>query len=128
MRPPPHLFRPLDAILLLGLLGAGAQGTWSLFTAPEGARATVWIDGRRASWFPLDGPERIDTVRGSLGPVVVRHGSGETRILSAPCPGKICVHQGSARRTGAKLVCVPSRVVVSIEGSENDPEALDAVQ
>jgi hypothetical protein len=67
------------------------------------------------------------TVRGALGMVVLEHGDGAVRILSAPCPGKLCVKQGAAHRSGEKLVCVPSRVVVSLEGGAPDGQVLDAV-
>lgn len=87
----------------------------------------VWVDGRRAAWFALEGSRTRDSVQGALGPVEIEHGEGTIRILSAPCPGKLCVKQGHAQRVGGKLVCVPSRVVVSIEGDVSEREALDAV-
>lgn len=124
---PARLFVPLDALLLAALLAGGGWATWRLFSAPRGARAVVWIDGKRAAWYPLDGRSVPDSVRGALGMVVLEHGDGAVRILSAPCPGKLCVKQGAAHRSGEKLVCVPSRVVVSLEGGAPDGQVLDAV-
>lgn len=118
---------PLDAVLLAVLVGAGAWSTWTLFQAPKGGRAVVWIEGKRRAWYPLDGAAAIDTIPGALGPVLVRHGDGAIRFLEAPCPGKLCIRQGAAHRVGEKLVCVPSRVVVSIEGDAGPGEVLDAV-
>jgi hypothetical protein len=37
------------------------------------------------------------------------------------------MRQGQAHRAGEKLVCVPSRVVVAIEGDAPEGEALDAI-
>jgi len=118
---------PLDVVLLAVLVGAGCWSTWTLFQAPEGGRAVVWIDGKRQAWYPIDGAPAVDTIAGRLGPVLVHHGDGAIRILEAPCPGKLCVRQGAAHRVGEKLVCVPSRVVVSIEGDAESGEVLDAV-
>lgn len=122
-----RLATPLDALLVASLLATGSWLSWRLFAAPRGERALVWIDGRRAAWFPLDGAIRRDSVQGALGAVVVEHGDGSIRIVGSPCPGHLCIRQGAARRSGEKLVCVPSRVVVAIEGSADAETDLDAV-
>lgn len=119
--------KPLDAILVVSLLAAGSWLSWRLFAAPRGERALVWIDGRRAAWFPIDGAPRRDSVQGALGTVVLEHGDGSIRVIRSPCPGHLCMRQGAARRNGEKLVCVPSHVVVGIEGSSNAETDLDAI-
>lgn len=121
------LFRPLDVLLLVLLLGFGTWSTWQLFTAPSGSRAVVWMDGRRVAWYPLVGGVRQDSIQGALGAVVVEHGQGAIRVVRAPCPGHLCLRQGLARRTGEKLVCVPSRVVVLIESDAGTQGEYDAV-
>lgn len=118
---------PLDAVLVAILVATGSWSTWKLFLAPAGGRAVVWIDGKRQAWYLLGGAVATDTVQGTLGPLVVSHGEGAIRVVAAPCPGRLCMRQGAANRIGEKLVCVPSRVVVTIEGDGNDTEALDAV-
>jgi len=123
----PRLLAPLDILLLAALVVAGSWGTWRLVSAPGGARAVVWVDGKRIAWYELDGARRTDSVQGALGYVEIEHGDGGVRILTAPCPSKLCVKQGHARKVGGKLVCVPSRVVVSIEGDLREGEALDAI-
>lgn len=119
--------RPLDLVVVAALLLAGAKLTMDLLGAPRGARAVVSVDGRPVAWYPLGGRPVVDSFQGELGTLRLRHGDGEIRLIHAPCPGRLCVRQGAAHRLGEKLVCVPSRVVVSIEGDEEDPEALDAV-
>lgn len=115
------LVRPLDVLVVAALLALGAWSTWRLFGAPSGSRAIVWVDGRRVAWYPLGGGLSRDSIQGALGSVVVEHGDGAIRVVQAPCPGKLCLHQGKAHRQGDKLVCVPSRVVVVVE-SDADPE------
>ena len=122
----PRFLLILDSVLLAALVVGGAWLSWSLFTAPGGARAVVWIGGHRAAWYPLDGATRIDSVQGALGPLVLEHGEGRIRVLQAPCPGHLCMRQGAVHRVGEKLVCVPSRIVVTIEGDEKT-NGLDAV-
>lgn len=118
---------PLDALLVAILVAAGSWSTWKLFLAPAGGRAIVWIDGKRQAWYQLEGAIATDTIHGVLGPVLVEHGEGKIRVIAAPCPGRLCMRQGAAHRIGEKLVCVPSRVVVAIEGDGNDAGGLDAV-
>lgn len=118
---------PLDAILVALLVGLGSWATWDLFHAPAGGRAVVWIDGKRQAWYAMEGAVATDTIQGALGPLLVAHGEGSIRVVAAPCPGRLCMRQGAAHRVGEKLVCVPSRVVVTIEGDEDEAGVLDAV-
>lgn len=122
----PRFLRPLDWLLLAVLVASGGWLTWDLFASPDGERAMVWIDGRRAAWYPLGGSIAIDSVQGALGPVVLEHGDGAIRVLRAPCPGHLCMRQGVVHRSGEKLVCVPSRVVVTIEGGSSAMDGIDA--
>lgn len=122
-----RLLGPLDLALAAMLATSGAWLSWSLFAAPRGERAVVWIDGRRSAWYPIDGEVRIDSVRGALGQVVLEHGGGSIRVVRAPCPGHLCIRQGAVHRSGEKLVCVPSRVVVTLEGGADAGDGLDAV-
>ena len=123
----PRFLAAFDLALLAVLVACGSWLTWRMFQAPRGGRAVVWMDGRRTAWYSLEGKPSVDTIEGSIGPLVVRHGEGEIRILEAPCPGKLCIRQGAARRVGEKLVCVPSHVVVSVEGDGDDDGGFDAM-
>ena len=43
----------------------------------------------------------------------------------ADCPDKLCVHQKAVSRDGESIICLPNKVVVSIEGGED--REMDAV-
>ncbi len=123
----PKLLGLLDLPLLL-LVGAAAVGAWIAGPGELGARATAYVEGKPIAWWTLTGEIRCDTVMGNLGPVVLEHGQGSIRILHAPCPNHICMKQGKASHLHDQLVCVPSRLVVIVEGTGNAPEkVLDAV-
>lgn len=115
----------LDPVVA-GMVLAGGLVAWFHGGSAEGAKASVYVDGRRVAWWKLVGEVRRDTVVGALGPVVVAHGGGSVAIVSAPCPHQLCVRAGSTRRVHSQVACVPSRVVVVVEG--DDPDGLDAVQ
>ncbi|HRR92028.1 MAG TPA: NusG domain II-containing protein [bacterium] len=40
----------------------------------------------------------------------------KVRILSSPCPDKLCVKQGYISESGQVIICLPNRVVIKIEG------------
>ncbi|HBE87040.1 MAG TPA: hypothetical protein DDW53_19330, partial [Lachnoclostridium sp.] len=39
-------------------------------------------------------------------------------ITEASCPDKVCVRTGKIHRSGELIVCLPNRVVITIEGEE----------
>ncbi|WP_349945634.1 NusG domain II-containing protein [Lacrimispora sp. BS-2] len=43
---------------------------------------------------------------------------GYASITEASCPDKVCVRTGKIHRSGELIVCLPNRVVVTIEGEE----------
>jgi hypothetical protein len=126
VRSSPRLAAPADILILMAVLAAAG---WSWFSSPgsDGSKAAVYVDGKRMAWWNLEGPRSVDTVEGALGPVVVEHGQGSARILWAPCPHHLCMRAGSIHRTGAELACVPSHLVVVVEGTAGKENDLDAI-
>jgi len=117
----------LDAPVLL-VVATMSILVWMKGPGAQGARATAFVGGKPVAWWPLTGSVRRDTVAGSLGPLVVEHGQGSIRIVQAPCPNHICLKQGKASHLHDQLVCVPSRMVIAIEGDATSKEGqLDAV-
>ena len=83
------------------------------------ARAVVEINGRRAKEIDLkeDGIYRIE---GAQGEMVLEVKGGRIRAAESSCEKKICVHTGFISSPHEKIVCIPNRVVISIEGSGLD--------
>lgn len=44
--------------------------------------------------------------------------NGKVRMEQADCPDQICVHHKAISRNGESIICLPNRVVVSVENSE----------
>lgn len=123
----PRLFGALDA-LVLALVGAAAAFAWMTGPGEQGSRATAYVGGKPVAWWPLSGELQLDTIEAGLGPVVVEHGAGRIRIVQAPCPNHLCLRQGTASHSHDRLVCVPSRLVIAIEGvASHEKDGLDAV-
>ena len=41
---------------------------------------------------------------------------GTAQIVQADCPDQVCVRQGAVRYAGESIVCLPHRLIVTIEG------------
>ncbi|MDT8420866.1 MAG: NusG domain II-containing protein [Desulfuromonadales bacterium] len=85
------------------------------FGRQAGARLIVEAENRTVFSAPLDTARQL-AVEGPLGMTRMEIKDGAVRVLSSPCPQKICIGMGEARRAGELLACVPNRIVARIEG------------
>lgn len=101
-------------VALVALVLAGFAATQA-FGALADAR-TVHIqdaDGKTYD-MPLseNGQLMVSTTEGEN--VIVVEG-GKVRVESADCPNQDCVHQGEISQAGQQIVCLPHKLVVSIQ-------------
>lgn len=82
----------------------------------------VRCQGREVAWWNLEGDAKVDSVATSLGMVHIEHGDGGVRIVEAPCRNRLCIRQGWVRHANDRLVCLPSSLVISIEGASGTDE------
>lgn len=64
--------------------------------------------------LPLSGSDEL-VVRSSAGVNVVRVEEGAVLVAEADCPNQDCVCQGSISSAGQQIVCLPNKLVVSVE-------------
>ena len=101
-------------VVILLLLG----GTLALFlrlTRQAGGTVTVQIDGEPVMELPLN--EDIELVLGEGGhtnTLVIR--DGKARVIEASCPDRICVGQGAVQYAGESIVCLPHKLVITVQG------------
>ncbi len=86
-----------------------------------GARVVVTSGGKTIFVADLDREQRV-ALQGPLGITVLQIVDGAAKVISSPCPQKICIGLGEARRAGDLLACVPNRIVGRIEGTADDRE------
>ena len=48
---------------------------------------------------------------------------GEAKMIGADCPDKLCMHQKAISVSKENIVCLPNRIVVTVE--DDDTEGLD---
>ncbi|MCK4591082.1 MAG: NusG domain II-containing protein [Candidatus Latescibacteria bacterium] len=112
-----------DKILIIALLFLAFASFWVIpGVGKQGRIVLVEQNSKLVKELPLD-KETIVEVEGPLGTTVVKVESGKVRIVSSPCPRKLCVRMGSISKAGEIVVCVPNKVVVRIKGKKE----IDAV-
>ncbi len=100
--------------LLCALLAAAAIACFFLLNSGGGKAVRVTAGGKTVLSVPLERfPARYE-VPSAHGTVVIVREGGRIRVLSSPCPDKICVQQG-AIDSGA-IICAPEETVVEVSG------------
>jgi hypothetical protein len=118
-------FKPLDFAVLAAALVLTLCSALAVYSS-AGSGARVVIQGSGRSWiFPLEAEERI-AVPGPLGETVVEISGGRAVVLSSPCANQTCIAAGHIRRPGNWTACLPNKVLVAIEGKEDEDGIVDA--
>lgn len=116
-----------DLLLVLAvLLLAGGIWGYTLLTRRAGGRAVVTVDGVEAASFPLS-VDRTWTWTGDAGSNTLVISGGAVSVADADCPDQLCVRQGAIRYTGESIVCLPHRLVVTVDDGDMDESGFDAV-
>ncbi len=89
---------------------------------PSSGFVKISVDNKTVYTLPLN-KDRIVTVKGSLGENLIEIKNGKAHMKDAPCPKKLCIHQGWIDR--GTIVCLPNKVVVTITGNEQNNRALE---
>jgi hypothetical protein len=83
-----------------------------------GSRPAVLVvktDGIVAYRSPVTKAILITEYTGPVGKSVVEVDGDRVHMLSSDCPDKVCVNMGWIRSPGQVIVCLPNRVVISLE-------------
>ena len=107
-----------DVILIaaLTLLG-GALAVFLYATRQDGGYVTIQVDGETVMELPLSEDARVVLGEGGhTNTLVIRNGTAQ--VVEADCPDQVCVRQGAVRYEGESIVCLPHKLVVSVEGGQ----------
>ena len=110
----------LAAVCALVLWGGGSG---------DGAlTAVISVDGTETERIPLTGLMETDRVVESNGYTLHVHlTETEVWVESSDCPTQDCVRTGRISRGGQSIVCLPARVIVTLEGGVKTDSGVDAV-
>lgn len=129
-----EFIRKADIILLIFLLALGLAASAVLAVqgndAGSDARVVIKSGGSVYASYPLSekntlvvpAPQEAGSdAPGSEHPEsynIVIIESGSVSVSEASCKNQVCVRHGSISHPGESIVCLPNRLIVSIEGGE----------
>lgn len=99
------------AFLLHSLIGGKGAGS-----------VTVKVEGEITGVYSLAKDQTIEINGGSN---ILEIKNGYVDMIEANCPDLLCVKQKSISKNGENIICLPNKVVVAIDSSENSE--IDAV-
>ncbi|MFP4562005.1 MAG: NusG domain II-containing protein [Spirochaetia bacterium] len=116
-------FRLVDIAAILITIGVIAVISLQVYTG-QGESQAIYIQSSEGKWvYPLD-EEGTYGFQGPLGETIVAVENGGVRVVSSPCPEKICISMGTIHRPGSWIACLPNGLFLRIEGENT--EELDA--
>ena len=110
--------------VLICVLAIGAALAWPLAATAGGPGERVVISAPGGETVAPLGEDAELVVAGALGEVVVRIEDGRVRVTESGCPDQTCVNSRALGSPSGVIACVPNRVIVRVEGGEDD--GLDA--
>lgn len=110
----------LDILLILFfLLLSAAMFAFMHFRKQEGGWAVITVNSREVARYSLLQDGRYVLNNGTNTLVIEDRAAW---MEDALCPDHICVDMGKIRYSGQSIVCLPNRVVVSIEGVSGEAD------
>lgn len=108
--------RKNDIFLLLGVIAIAVMclGIKFLMPASEG-NLIVQINGERTASYPLEEDAEFE-INGGTNRVKIS--DGKVQMVQADCPDQICVHHKEISKNHETIVCLPNKIVLTIESIE----------
>lgn len=115
---------PGDLIVMGVIFAVSSVGLYLVtFRGHTGGTCVVEVEGKKVYELPLS-EERDLAVSGPLGETVIKVEDGSVWVVDSPCPLKLCVKTGRIARTNEMIVCLPNKVVVTIEGGRGEVDGV----
>ncbi len=87
------------------------------FIGGEGAGVvTVKVDGKITGTYSLSEDQEIP-INDGTNILLIKDGSAD--MIEADCPDQLCVNQKAIDKNNESIICLPNKVVASIDSSEN---------
>jgi hypothetical protein len=105
-----------------------ALAVWRSGGNDSALTAVISVDGSEVDRLSLSGlAETERTIQGNGYTLRVVLSANGVRVAEADCPTQDCVHTGTITRSGQSIVCLPGRVIITLEGGGETDSLVDAV-
>lgn len=111
------LFKKGDIVVFLLLVVAVVFSVVAVTGADDGRFALVYVDGELRYSLPLDKDVSVDLLDGAMTVVVE---NGKVFVSRSDCPEQLCVHAAPLTAEGGMTVCLPNKVIITIDSGEVD--------
>lgn len=113
-----RIFKRADVILAVVIVAA-TSAVWlaTSLLNHKGEAKTIKVSSAKDD-FEIPLSDTILEIPGVIGQTLIRVKDGQVWVEKASCPNKVCVRQGRISKPGETIVCLPNRVVVTIEGAK----------
>ena len=119
-----RIIKKADIILFICLILIGGALSYLAFSGSStGDLVVVKVNGEIYGKYSLT-KDRIITVNrdGHTNKITIK--GGKVQVSKSNCKNQVCVKQGSISSTHQSIVCIPNRVVVSIEGKDGEYDVI----
>ncbi len=100
----------------------------NVFGSKENLTATITVDGEIVEAVELNDVSGFREIRLESEPSVkVRIENRKICIVEAECEDKLCINCGWLESDGAMAVCLPAKVVVSVDSTNTNHDAPDVI-
>ena len=106
-------------LCIAGLLFCGLK-----FLTPQGNTVKIEVDSKTVAAFSLDENRSYSIRKNGKVTNIVEIKDGKVSVSAADCPDKICVKHREISKSGESIICLPNKVVVSIESEENEVDGV----
>ncbi|SFB33026.1 hypothetical protein SAMN05216249_12130 [Acetitomaculum ruminis DSM 5522] len=116
-------------ILIIAILAIGAFAFQKIYenkTSVGKAYAVIRINGDIYKKLPLDEDTEVKIELKDGNYNIVKIKDKKAYISEASCPDKICVHEGKISKNHQVITCLPNKVTVTIENTD-EKDAADVV-
>lgn len=114
------LFKKGDiAVIAVIFAVAGLFAMWQSLTS-EKLTAVVTVDGEIIETVDLSKEEKRIIAPETKPKVEIAVENGKIYFISAECTDKLCISCGKLEKKGDTAVCLPSKTVVTVIGSDVD--------
>ena len=110
-----------DIIIALALLCAAALIFCAVyFFSSAGDEVKIEVDSKTVAVLPLNEDTIYNVEINGKTTNTVEIKGGKVNVSYADCPDKICANHRAISKSGESIICLPNRVVISIQGNNQE--------
>ena len=108
--------RDIILALMMILLGIAGYGVIRL-GQKKGSQVVIYVDQKEIGRYDLD-TDTTKEIQAAKGTNTLVIENSMAYVTDADCPDQLCVHQKAASKNHESIICLPNKVVVEVDGSE----------